>query len=144
MIAFIDALKKRTTVTIATEGERLCVLAVGGYGRGTLAPGSDIDLLFILPYKQTPWGESVVEAVLYMLWDLRQKVGHSTRSVDECLRQAREEGEQAERLLAKAERKASDIAAHSQHTDPAVLDQKRAIIEAALARARAKRLPGKP
>ena len=74
-----------------TAAERLCVAAVGGYGRDTLAPGSDIDLLFILPYKQTPWGESVVEAMLYVLWDLRQKVGHSTRSVEECLRQARED-----------------------------------------------------
>jgi [protein-PII] uridylyltransferase len=36
---------------------------------GTLAPGSDIDLLFVLPYKQTPWGEQVVEYILYMLWD---------------------------------------------------------------------------
>ena len=62
-----------------TAAERLCVAAVGGYGRGTLAPGSDIDLLFLLPYKQTPWGESVVEAMLYVLWDLRQKVGHATR-----------------------------------------------------------------
>lgn len=72
-----------------STAERLCVVAVGGYGRATLAPGSDIDLLFLLPYKQTPWGESVVEAMLYVLWDLRQKVGHSTRSVDECLRQAK-------------------------------------------------------
>ena len=71
-----------------SAGERLAIAAVGGYGRGTLAPGSDIDLLFLLPYKQTAWGESVVEAILYILWDLRQKVGHSTRSVDECLRQA--------------------------------------------------------
>ncbi len=72
-----------------TSSERLSVVAVGGYGRGTLAPGSDVDLLFLLPYKQTPWGESVVEATLYILWDLRLKVGHATRSVDECLRQAR-------------------------------------------------------
>ncbi len=72
-----------------SSGERICIAAVGGYGRGTLAPGSDIDLLFLLPYKQTPWGESVVEAILYILWDLRQKVGHSTRSVDECVRQSR-------------------------------------------------------
>jgi [protein-PII] uridylyltransferase len=72
-----------------TLSESLTVVAVGGYGRGALAPGSDIDLLFLLPYKQTPWGESVVEAMLYLLWDLRQKVGHSTRSVAECLRQAK-------------------------------------------------------
>ncbi len=72
-----------------TFGERLAIVAVGGYGRGTLAPGSDIDLLFLLPYKQTPWGESVVEAILYLLWDLKQKVGHASRSVAECLRQAK-------------------------------------------------------
>ena len=69
--------------------ERLCVVAVGGYGRGTLAPQSDIDLLFLLPSKQTPRGENVVEAMLYVLWDLRLKVGHATRTVDECLRQAK-------------------------------------------------------
>ena len=61
-------------------GERLAVVATGGYGRGTLAPGSDVDLLFLLPYKQTAWSESVVEAMLYVLWDLKLKVGHATRS----------------------------------------------------------------
>jgi [protein-PII] uridylyltransferase len=69
--------------------EIISIAAVGGYGRGTLAPGSDIDLLFILPYKQTPWGEQVTEYILYMLWDLGQKVGHAVRSVDECLRMAK-------------------------------------------------------
>ena len=53
-----------------SAAERMAVVAVGGYGRGTLAPGSDIDLLFLLPYKQTPWGEQVVEFMLYVLWDL--------------------------------------------------------------------------
>jgi [protein-PII] uridylyltransferase len=69
--------------------EAIGLAAVGGYGRATLAPGSDIDLLFILPYKQTPWGEQVTEYVLYMLWDLGQKVGHAVRSVDDCIRMAR-------------------------------------------------------
>jgi [protein-PII] uridylyltransferase len=72
-----------------STSERLCIVATGGYGRGALAPGSDVDLLFLLPYKQTAWGESVVEAMLYILWDLRLKVGHATRSVDECLREGR-------------------------------------------------------
>ncbi len=71
------------------SSERLAVVAVGGYGRGTLAPGSDVDLLFLLPYKATPWSEGVVETILYALWDLKLKVGHSTRTVDECIREAR-------------------------------------------------------
>lgn len=69
--------------------EAIALAAVGGYGRATLAPGSDIDLLFILPYKQTPWGEQVTEFILYLLWDLGQKVGHAVRSVDECIRMSK-------------------------------------------------------
>jgi [protein-PII] uridylyltransferase len=72
-----------------SEAERMAVIATGGYGRGLMAPGSDIDLLFLLPYKQTAWGESVAEAILYCLWDMGLKVGHATRSVDECIRQAK-------------------------------------------------------
>ncbi len=72
-----------------SEAERMAVVATGGYGRGLLAPGSDIDLLFLLPYKQTAWGESVAEAILYCLWDIGLKVGHATRSIDECIRQAK-------------------------------------------------------
>ena len=72
-----------------SQDERMAIIATGGYGRGLLAPGSDIDLLFVLPYKQTAWGESVAEALLYCLWDMGQKVGHATRSVSECIRQAK-------------------------------------------------------
>ncbi|WP_445502211.1 [protein-PII] uridylyltransferase [Microvirga sp. G4-2] len=72
-----------------SSGERIAVVATGGYGRGTLAPGSDVDLLFLLPYKQTAWSESVVEGILYVLWDLKLKVGHATRSVEDCIRESR-------------------------------------------------------
>jgi [protein-PII] uridylyltransferase len=92
--AIIDALFAFTTtfayrVVNPTTSERLAVAAVGGYGRGQLAPGSDVDLLFLLPYKPTPWSESVVEFMLYMLWDLGLKVGYATRSVAECVRLSR-------------------------------------------------------
>ena len=65
------------------------IVAVGGYGRGMLAPFSDVDVLFLLPDKSPPGVEKVVEALLYVLWDLKLKVGHATRTVDECLKQAR-------------------------------------------------------
>ncbi len=74
-----------------TQGEQICIVAVGGYGRGELAPYSDIDLLFLLPYKQTPHVEQVVEAILYLLWDMKLKVGHSTRSIEECMSQAKQD-----------------------------------------------------
>lgn len=69
--------------------ETIAIVATGGYGRGLLAPGSDVDLLFLLPYKQTPWGESVVEYVLYLLWDIGFKVGHATRNIDQCVKLSR-------------------------------------------------------
>src|SRR5205807_6031645 len=72
-----------------SDSEHMAIVATGGYGRGLLAPGSDIDLLFLLPYKQTAWGESIAETILYCLWDMGLKVGHATRSIDECIRQAK-------------------------------------------------------
>ena len=59
---------------------------MGGYGRREMAPFSDVDLLFLTPYKMTPWSENVIETVLYLLWDLKLKVGHSSRSIKDCLR----------------------------------------------------------
>ncbi|MFW2589197.1 [protein-PII] uridylyltransferase [Sagittula sp. SSi028] len=69
-----------------TDSERLAVVAVGGYGRGEMAPFSDVDLLFLTPYKITAWAESVIESMLYILWDLKLKVGHSSRTVRDCVR----------------------------------------------------------
>ncbi|MGD9539268.1 MAG: [protein-PII] uridylyltransferase [Alphaproteobacteria bacterium] len=72
-----------------TRGERLELVAVGGYGRAELAPHSDIDLLFLYPYKLTAHAEQVIEYVLYALWDLGFKVGHAVRSLDEAIARAR-------------------------------------------------------
>src|SRR5437764_456982 len=88
-ILFSAATRHLYRSPIPSGAERMAVVATGGYGRGLMAPESDIDLLFILPYKQTAWGEQVAEAILYCLWDMGLKVGHATRSVDECIRQAR-------------------------------------------------------
>ncbi len=74
-----------------TEGERLAVFATGGYGRDVLAPSSDIDLLFIRPYKASAHAESVIEYMLYALWDIGLKVGHAFRTPDECIRLSAED-----------------------------------------------------
>jgi len=72
-----------------SSGERIALMAVGGYGRGEMAPFSDVDLAFITPDKPTSWCEQVIEAILYYLWDLNLQVGHSTRSLTETLRLAK-------------------------------------------------------
>lgn len=69
-----------------SDAERMAIAASGGYGRSLLAPGSDIDLLFLVPYKQTAWGESVIEYILYLMWDVGFKVGHATRTIDQCVK----------------------------------------------------------
>ncbi|MBL4806561.1 MAG: [protein-PII] uridylyltransferase [Rhodobacteraceae bacterium] len=83
--------QKLHPISNPTDAERLALVAVGGYGRAEMAPFSDIDLLFLTPYKQTAWGESVIESTLYTLWDLRLKVGHATRTIDDCIRLGRED-----------------------------------------------------
>jgi [protein-PII] uridylyltransferase len=72
-----------------TAAERLCIMAVGGYGRGEMAPHSDVDIGFITPYKCTGWSEQVIESMLYVFWDLGLKVGHSSRSIAETVRMAK-------------------------------------------------------
>jgi [protein-PII] uridylyltransferase len=72
-----------------TAAERMTLIAVGGYGRGEMAPHSDIDIGFLTPWKVTGWSEQVIESMLYSLWDMRLKVGHSSRSLDEMVRQAK-------------------------------------------------------
>ncbi len=75
------------------DGVHLLVAATGGYGRGVLAPFSDIDLLFLTDAQQgsepSEAGLRMVEFMLYFLWDLGLKVGHATRSVEDCVTEAR-------------------------------------------------------
>ncbi len=74
-----------------SSSERLALLAVGGYGRGEMAPHSDVDIAFVTPYKRTAWSEQVVEAMLYLLWDVGFKVGQSSRSISEMVRFSKED-----------------------------------------------------
>ncbi|MGH1578491.1 nucleotidyltransferase domain-containing protein, partial [Planktotalea sp.] len=84
--AFLVATRILHPLPNPTEQERIALIAVGGYGRGEMAPQSDVDLLFLTPYKITPWAESAIESMLYILWDLRLKVGHASRTIKDCIR----------------------------------------------------------
>jgi [protein-PII] uridylyltransferase len=68
--------------------QRCTVVAQGGYGRAELNPCSDIDLLFLYPYKREPYIEYVSERILYTLWDTRLTVGNAMRNVRECAKLA--------------------------------------------------------
>nr|MDQ4088184.1 [protein-PII] uridylyltransferase [Pseudomonadota bacterium] len=68
-----------------TTSERLLLMAVGGYGRGEMALHSDVDIAFVTPWKPSDWTETVVEAILYLLWDLGLKVSPSTRTIEELV-----------------------------------------------------------
>ena len=70
---------------------RFAVIAVGGYGRAEMAEHSDIDLLFLVENKIDSWMQNVIESVLYLLWDLKLKVGHSCRNTKDCIRLGRED-----------------------------------------------------
>jgi [protein-PII] uridylyltransferase len=61
------------------------VIALGGYGRRDLAPYSDIDVLFLHGGRRSGSAASFVERVLYLLWDIGLTVGHSVRSIAECV-----------------------------------------------------------
>ena len=96
--SLIDLILRRifaTATSSATKSETKIVpvslLALGGYGRGELNPGSDVDVMFLHPHTGQNVPESlqqIVGQVLYFLWDIGFKVGHSTRSVREALAQA--------------------------------------------------------
>ncbi|HIJ82701.1 MAG TPA: [protein-PII] uridylyltransferase, partial [Magnetococcales bacterium] len=75
----------------STEAENLALVATGGYGRGELAPYSDIDLLFILPDDSRSKHEKQVERMLYCLWDLGLDIGHAVRQIEDCVQQARQD-----------------------------------------------------
>ncbi len=73
----------------AEEAEApFALVATGGYGRGVLAPFSDIDLLFLTDQQAGPRSQRMVEFILYLLWDLGLKVGHATRSIRDCMEEA--------------------------------------------------------
>ncbi len=90
VVALFDLADQRVFAAAnPTTGEHVALVAIGGYGRGGLAPFSDIDLLFLVPYKRTPRVEQIVEFLLYAMWDLGLKVGQAVRSPEDCVRLAK-------------------------------------------------------
>ena len=63
----------------------ISIIALGGYGRDELCPYSDIDLLILYSVKSKKWAKELTEHLLYFLWDLNLEIGHSVRTVDECI-----------------------------------------------------------
>ncbi|MFP5505828.1 MAG: [protein-PII] uridylyltransferase [Gammaproteobacteria bacterium] len=84
----IDLLLQRIWLKVLDDDAgRLGLVAVGGYGRGELLPHSDIDLLILLPQTESPEQARRLEAFVMLLWDIGLEVGHSVRTVDDCVAQ---------------------------------------------------------
>ncbi len=96
-VEIVTALYDFTTIHVVrasnpTRAETMALCAVGGFGRGEMAPHSDLDLLFLMADKKgSAFTENVTEYILYMLWDLGLKVGHATRTIDQSIKLAKED-----------------------------------------------------
>ena len=110
LIRFLfDAATARYRKRYVQLDQRCAVLAQGGYGRREMNPFSDIDLLFLHPHKITPYVETVTEAILYQLWDLRFQVGYAVRSLRDCVTLAASDP-QIKTALIDARRVCGDVA----------------------------------
>src|SRR2546426_8729560 len=90
----VDDLVKSLTKLITSDTNGLAatpfvVIALGGYGRGELHPSSDIDLMVIYDAELSPYVQRVTQELLYTLWDLGLQIGHSLRSLPDCVAIAR-------------------------------------------------------
>lgn len=89
---FIDQLIGRTIDGFNFKDlNGVSIVALGGYGREQLSPYSDVDLLFLYNSKNKKLAKEVAESLLYCLWDLGFDVGHSVRTVNECISLSKED-----------------------------------------------------
>src|ERR1044071_3359137 len=92
----LHAVQSGTKVEVRTPPPDFALVAIGGYGRGELNPQSDVDILFLhagdtvstARGKPHPHLSALTDGLLYTLWDIGLKVGHSVRTVDDCVRVA--------------------------------------------------------
>jgi len=72
-------------------GENAALVAVGGYGRGELHPGSDVDVMLLLASKLPADSEQILSSFLTSLWDIGLEIGHSVRTVKQCQQRAKDD-----------------------------------------------------
>ena len=85
----VDQLLRRAWSRFMEQAEdRLALVAVGGYGRNELMPGSDVDLLLLLPDTDNEQYTRKITDLLTFLWDIGLEVGHSVRTIDDCIEQS--------------------------------------------------------
>ncbi len=80
-----NAMRQAGEGTQVSGAQHCCLIALGGYGQRELAPYSDIDVMFIYSEKAGEAAPALFREVLYHLWDLGFQVGHSMRTIDECI-----------------------------------------------------------
>ena len=85
--ALVDGVLAEINIQLALPAS-FCLAAVGGYGRGELFPGSDVDVLLLLPHDPTPDQQTALESWVHACWDVGLEIGHSVRTIDACITEA--------------------------------------------------------
>ncbi len=105
-VVYMMGMSKAANVSVSAkikkskpENEPFCLIITGGYGKGLLCPRSDVDLLFLYKNKATILSNEVIRYILYTLWDLGLKVGHSSMSSGQGILKAKNEHVFATTLL---------------------------------------------
>jgi len=83
-----DIIQQVATLKFGDNLNQLGIIAVGGYGRGELHPHSDVDLMILLPNDHEGKFDGDIEQFLMLLWDIKLEIGHSVRTLDECIAEA--------------------------------------------------------
>jgi len=86
---FVDLIIQQVSeLKFGKQLNALSVIAVGGYGRGELHPHSDVDLMILLPNDHDHQFDDAIEQFLMLLWDIKLEIGHSVRTLNECVDEA--------------------------------------------------------
>ena len=85
---FVDQVLTKLWSQHQLDEYQISLIAVGGYGRGELHPHSDVDLLLLTQSKIDKVLEEKISAFITQLWDVKLDIGHSVRSIKECIKQA--------------------------------------------------------